>query len=180
MKKITSALISTLIFVFSLQVTANTNKWEGTPLPQFSLSDQDGKLKTNKDLLGKWQIVYFYPKDKTPGCTIEAQNFTDDFAKYQSLGVNIVGVSYDDVASHRDFADTYEIPFTLLADTDAKLSKALKVDKLFPWPHASRQTFIVDPKGTIVKHIKKVSPKSHSKELLAWFKSAKETKKSKN
>ena len=114
--------------------------------------------------------MYFYPKDKTPGCTVEAKNFTTDYPLYQQLNTQIVGVSYDDVASHRDFAETYEMPFTLLADTDAELSKALKVDRLLPWPHAGRETFLVNPQGVIVEHFSDVKPDSHSVELLKSLK----------
>ncbi|MCW8877777.1 MAG: peroxiredoxin [Kangiellaceae bacterium] len=160
------SILILVIALFTLNLSAAPNVWEGTPLKSFSLQDQSGKNRTDKDFSGKWLILYFYPKDKTPGCTIEAQNFTDDYAQYQKLGVEIVGVSYDDVDSHKDFADTYEIPFTLLADTDAKLSKAMKVDRILPWPHASRQTFIINPDGIIVEHIENVKPKIHSQQLL--------------
>ena len=161
------------IFTFILvcfSVTASANQWEGIPLTDFKLQDQQGIERTNKDFLGQWMVLYFYPKDKTPGCTVEAQNFTDDYAKFQLLNTQIVGVSYDDVESHKDFSDTYEMPFILLADVSKVLSKAMKVDRLFPWPHASRQTFIINPKGIIVKHYSDVSPKSHSKELLVQLK----------
>ena len=165
------ALVTALIFVFSLNVQANSNRWEGQPFAQFELADQNGEIKKNSDFAGKWKVVYFYPKDKTPGCTVEAQNFVDDYAKYQANNIKIIGVSYDDVESHKDFADTYEMPFTLLADVDKKLSKAMNVDRILPWPHPSRQTFIVNPEGTIVKHFESVDPDSHSKELLTTFKS---------
>ena len=166
MKSIVILLVSLLAF----NLNAATNVWEGTPLQSFSLLDQTGKNRTEKDFTGKWLVLYFYPKNKTPGCTVEAQNFTDDYAKYQKLGADIVGVSYDDIDSHKDFAETYEIPFTLLADTDAKLSKALKVDRVLPWPHASRQTFIINPEGVIVEHIEKVKPQTHSEQVLTKLK----------
>lgn len=163
--------VTFLAFMLMASVTvADSNQWEGQPFAKFSLSDQQGKLRTNADFIAKWMIVYFYPKDKTPGCTVEAQNFVNDYASFQSLNVEIIGVSYDDTESHKDFADTYEMKFTLLADTDHKLSKAMNVDRFLPWPHSSRQTFIVDPKGTIVKHYEEVDPKSHSKNLLADLK----------
>ena len=161
--------LALLLITFSLATQASTNQWEGVPFPAFELKDQFGKVRKNQDFDGKWKIVYFYPKDKTPGCTVEAQNFTDDYEKYQKRNVEIIGVSYDGVESHKDFADTYEIPFTLLADTKAKLSKQMKVDKIFPWPHASRQTFVVDPSGKIAAHIESVSPKTHSAELLTML-----------
>ena len=160
------------LYLFAFAIFANlslaaSNVWEGQPFAQFSLRDQTGKLKSNADFLGHWTVIYFYPKDKTPGCTVEAQNFTQDFKKYQKLGVNIVGVSYDDVESHRDFAETYEMTLTLLADVDHRLGKAMKVDRFLPWPHTSRETFVVNPEGFIVKHYGKVSPQTHSDDLLA-------------
>ena len=142
-----------IALLFSMNLQANSNQWEGLPLTAFSLQDQTGKVRSNGDFKGKWLVLYFYPKNKTPGCTVEAQNFTDDYPKYEALNAEIVGVSYDDVDSHKDFADTYSMPFTLLADTDAKLSKALKVDRILPWPHASRQTFLINPEGVIVHHV---------------------------
>ena len=149
---------------------AESNRWQGQPFAEFNLQDQTGKLRTNKDFEGKWLIVYFYPKDKTPGCTVEAQNFTTDYSIYKSFNAEIIGVSYDDSESHKDFAETYEMQFVLLADVEHDLSKAMDVDRIFPWPHSSRQTFIVDPKGTIVKHYDEVDPKSHSKKILADLK----------
>jgi peroxiredoxin Q/BCP len=157
------ALAASLMSFLSL---ANANQWEGQSVPEFSLSNQHGQVITNKDLLGKWTVLYFYPKDKTPGCTIEAQKFTDDYEKYQSRNVQIIGVSYDDVESHKDFAETYDMPFMLLADTEKKLGKAMKVHRILPLPHTARETFLVNPKGIIVKHYKKVSPKNHSEQLL--------------
>lgn len=147
-------------------VTKAEKQWSGLPLPEFKLADQNGQMRNNSEFLGQWLVLYFYPKDKTPGCTVEAQNFSDDYQKYQLLNTNIIGVSFDDVASHKDFSDTYQMPFVLLSDIDKKLSKSLDIDRLFPWPHASRQTFIINPKGLIVKHYSDVSPKNHSKTLL--------------
>ncbi len=158
------------IFCFTSFCQASTNEWKGVPLPQFNLKNQSGETKTNSDFLKHWLVVYFYPKDKTPGCTVEAQKFVDDYPIYQKLNVEIIGVSYDDVESHKEFADLYNMPFSLLADTDKKFSKAMKVDKLLPWPHASRQTFIVNPEGIIVEHISEVSPETHSKQLLESLK----------
>ncbi len=171
-------LIPFFLFCITTQVFANSNRWEGVPLVEFKLQDQHGVERNNKEFLGSWLVLYFYPKDKTRGCTIEAQSFTDDYAQFQLLNTNIVGVSYDDVESHKDFAETYNMPFTLLADVNKKLTKALDVDSILPWPHASRQTFIVNPEGIIVKHYADVSPKKHSKELLKQLKSLHKNKSS--
>lgn len=164
-------IITLLAFgLLSFNLLAESNRWQGQPLAKFSLADQHGNIKSNRDFTGKWAVIYFYPKDRTPGCTVEAQNFVNDFKSFQSLNTEIVGVSYDDTESHKDFSDTYEMQFTLLADTEHDFSKAMDVDRILPWPHPSRQTFLVDPKGIIVKHYKDVTPKSHSKELLADIK----------
>lgn len=157
------------MLVFAGFSNAQSNRWEGQSFASFELADQNGDIKTNEDFEGKWKVVYFYPKDRTPGCTVEAQNFVDDYALYQANNIEIIGVSYDDTESHKDFADTYEMKFTLLADVDKKLSKAMDVDRILPWPHPSRQTFVVNPEGVIVKHYEDVTPDSHSKELLAAF-----------
>lgn len=155
-----------LIFSISSNSHAEANRWQGQPFASFNLQDQNGKLRSNQSFNGQWVVIYFYPKDRTSGCTVEAKNFVSDYLDYQSLNVEIVGVSYDDVESHKDFADTYEMKFTLLADVDKQLSKAMNVDRFLPWPHPSRQTFVVNPEGIIVKHYEDVDPKTHSKQLL--------------
>lgn len=167
-----------LIFIVSIpHVISSPNRWEGTPLVKFSLMDQHGKIRNNQNFKGNWLVLYFYPKDKTPGCTLEAQQFTKDYQKFKKLGVEIVGVSLDDVASHKDFSDTYQMPFILLSDSEAQLSKALDVYSYFPWPHASRQTFLINPEGIIAKHIESVTPKTHSAELLKLINHYKQSKK---
>ena len=100
---------------------------------------------------------------------INISEFVEDYANYQKLGIEIVGVSYDDVESHKEFADIYEMEFHLLADTEKELSKKLDVDRFLPWPHPSRQTFLVDPNGIIIKHYEDVEPSIHSKEILEDF-----------
>ncbi len=163
-------LILGLVF-FSTASWAESNRWEGQAFANFELQDQNGKLTTNSDYKGRWSLIYFYPKDKTPGCTVEAQNFVRDSALFRALNVEIIGVSYDDVESHKDFYDTYEMNFTLLADVEHDLSKAKNVDRILPWPHPSRESFIVNPKGIIVKHYEEVSPKTHSAQVLKDLKS---------
>ncbi len=163
MKRLAKILLLTTCF--GLQ--ADSNQWQGRPFASFALKDQSGEVKTNQDFKAKWVIMYFYPKDRTPGCTVEAQNFADDYQKFVIQNAEIVGISYDDVESHQDFAKTYGLKFSLLADTDHELSKAMDVNSYFPWPHPSRQTFVLDDKGIIVKHYEDVDPATHSKELLA-------------
>ncbi len=160
------SLFTLLILIFTASSFAKGNRWQGVPFPQFELADQNEEIKNNRDFKNKWVVYYFYPKDKTPGCTTEAKNFANQQASFDSLNTKIVGISYDDSASHKDFAEIYDVKFTLLADVDHKLTKALDVDSLFPWPHPSRQTFLVNQKGNIVKHYKDVDPDSHSSQLL--------------
>lgn len=159
-------LFTLLIVIFSTFSNAKANRWQGVPFPQFELADQNSAIKSNKDFQSKWVVYYFYPKDKTPGCTTEAKNFVDAYAKFKALNTEIVGISYDDSESHKDFAETYDLKFTLLADVDRKLTKSLEVDSLFPWPHPSRETFLVNQKGNIVKHYDDVDPDTHSFQLL--------------
>ena len=120
-----------------------------------------------KDFKGKWLVLYFYPKDKTPGCSKEAANFRDRQDQYGKLNAAVVGVSLDDVASHKDFADTLKLPFTLLSDSDKSTAKAYDVlFEMGPMTYTERQTFLINPDGTIVKHYPKVNPDSHADEVL--------------
>ena len=95
--------VSLVLLLLSLNLMADSNRWQGQTFAEFSLQDQTGKIRTNKEFIGQWAVVYFYPKDRTPGCTVEAQNFVKDFSSFQSMNVEIIGVSYDDVESHLDF-----------------------------------------------------------------------------
>jgi thioredoxin-dependent peroxiredoxin len=143
----------------------------GSKAPDFSLKDQDGKAHKLSDYKGKKIVLYFYPKDDTPGCTIEACNFRDDEALYKKKGAVILGISVDDEKSHKKFVDKYHLSFTLLADTDKKVVSAYGVwkEKSFigkKYLGTSRETFIIDEKGKIIRHFDDVSVKNHSKEIL--------------
>ena len=141
---------------------------EGDPAPGFELRDQDGQLHSLEDYRDKWVAVYFYPKDDTPGCTIEACEFRDDIFAFKELDCQILGVSLDDEVSHKAFADKYSLPFPLLADTDGTTSEAYGVKtKMFGVTVARRQTFLIDPNGRVAKHYAKVDPDTHSKQVLA-------------
>jgi len=144
---------------------------EGIKAPDFSLPDQDGKSHKLSDYKGKKVVLYFYPKDNTPGCTIEACNFRDDETVYKKKGAVILGVSTDDVNSHKKFALGKKLPFTLLADTNKVV-----VEKYGVWKEkscmgkkymgTSRETFIIDEKGKIIKHFDDVNVTNHNKEIL--------------
>ncbi|MBZ0184688.1 MAG: peroxiredoxin [Candidatus Obscuribacterales bacterium] len=141
---------------------------KGQQLPDFELLNQDGKLIKSTDLKGKWVVLYVYPKDDTPGCTIEGQQFTGSKSEYDKINTLIFGISADGVDSHKDFCNKYAFTIDLLADTDAKLLKALGVEQSeykgsFYW---NRTTFIVDPQGKLAKVYDKVSPDGHSKQVL--------------
>jgi peroxiredoxin Q/BCP len=140
----------------------------GSPAPDFRLQDQNGDWHALADYRGQWLAVYFYPKDDTPGCTTEACNFRDNIYAFRAIGANVVGVSLDDVASHRDFAEKHRLPFILLADTDGEMARAYGV--LRDWKLvqiAARESFIVNPDGIIVKHYEDVDPDTHTDEVLA-------------
>jgi peroxiredoxin Q/BCP len=144
----------------------------GSPAPAFRLQDQAGKWHALSDYRGKWVVMYFYPKDNTPGCTTQACEFRDNIFAYRDLGAVILGVSVDDVASHKAFADEHSLPFPILADADKKtaaaygtLTKYVGIAEL-----ARRDTFIIDPQGKVAKHYVKVDPKGHSEIVLADLK----------
>jgi peroxiredoxin Q/BCP len=144
----------------------------GAPAPAFTLPDQNGKRISLADYAGKWVVLYFYPKDGTPGCTTEACEFRDNVFAFREAGAVILGISVDDVASHKDFATEHRLPFTLLADTEKQVSRSYGVlhRMLGVMELARRETFIVDPQGRIAKHYREVDPGSHSKQVLADIK----------
>ncbi|MDH3589755.1 MAG: peroxiredoxin [Gammaproteobacteria bacterium] len=144
----------------------------GEMAPGFQLLDQNGKSHAIEDYRGQWLVMYFYPKDDTPGCTTEACAFRDDFFKFRKMGVAILGVSLDDVESHAEFAEKYHLPFPLLADTDKRTATTYGVLRNYGVVKlSSRQTFLIDPEGRIAKHYGKVDPETHSGQLQADIKS---------
>lgn len=145
---------------------------EGEPAPEFRLQDQNGEWHELSQYRGGWVVLYFYPKDDTPGCTKEACNFRDDIFEFRKLGVTVLGVSLDDVASHQEFAEKYSLPFSLLADSDSETAgKYGVVRNLGVAKFAKRETFLIDSEGRIAKHYDKVDPDSHSKEIIDELKS---------
>jgi peroxiredoxin Q/BCP len=147
----------------------------GQPAPAFKLQDQDGKWHSLADYKGKWVAIYFYPKDDTPGCTTQACSFRDNVFAFNKEGAVILGISVDDVASHKAFAEKHGLPFTLLADADKSVSKRYGVLKTYMgvMEMARRDTFIVDPQGRIAKHYESVDPDGHSKVVLEDIKALK-------
>ena len=140
----------------------------GDPAPEFELSDQNGQLHSLEDYRDRWVVLYFYPKDETPGCTTEACEFRDNIFAFRDRNAQILGVSLDDVESHQKFAENHGLPFPLLADVEGKAADAYGVKtKMFGMTVAKRQTFLIAPDGTIAKHYAKVDPAEHSAEVLA-------------
>ena len=143
----------------------------GEKMPDFEVVDQDGKTVKSQDLLGKKTIIYFYPKDNTSGCTAEACNLRDNYEAMVTKGYNVIGVSKDSAASHKKFAEKYQLPFTLLADTSTEMIQAFGA-----WGEKSlygrkymgtlRETFIFDENGILVEIIDKVDTKNHAAQIL--------------
>ena len=143
----------------------------GDTAPEFELSDQDGQLHSLEDYRDQWVVLYFYPKDETPGCTTEACEFRDNIFAFRKINAQILGVSLDDVESHEKFAEKYSLPFPLLADTEGKAAEAYGVKtKMFGMTVAKRQTFLVGPDGKIARHYEKVTPEGHSQQVLVDLK----------
>jgi peroxiredoxin Q/BCP len=146
----------------------------GQPAPAFKLQDQAGKWHSLDDYRGKWVALYFYPKDDTPGCTTQACSFRDNVFAFDKEGAVILGVSVDDVASHKAFAEKHGLPFTLLADADKSVTRRYGVLKSYgPMKVARRDTFIIDPQGRIAKHYESVKPDGHSQLVLGDIKALK-------
>jgi len=140
----------------------------GNAAPDFTLPSQEGTSVSLKDYRGKWVVLYFYPKDQTAGCTREAHNFQADSAKYAQRDAVVLGVSLDNVDSHKRFCAKEGLNFKLLADTDHKVTQAYgSLTNLGVVKFAARHTFIIDPTGTIAKVYNSVDPAKHSNEVLA-------------
>jgi len=147
---------------------------EGTVAPNFTANNASGETVRLKDLRGRKVVLYFYPKDDTPGCTKEACSFRDAFADFRKRGIEVLGVSVDSEASHKKFTAKYKLPFTLLADPDHSIADAYGVygEKKFmgrTYMGVKRITFLVDEKGKIKKVFEKVKPEEHAREVLQGF-----------
>ena len=168
-RTLAAALLAVTASVFA-QAPA-TAPAEGTAAPDFKLQDQKGEWQTLKQYKGKWVVLYFYPKDETPGCTTQACELRDNIFAFRKENAVILGVSVDDVASHEKFAKEHSLPFDILADPKHEASEKYGVLTTFGTTQlASRQTFLISPDGKIVKHWAKVDPKGHSDMVLAEIK----------
>jgi peroxiredoxin Q/BCP len=139
----------------------------GASAPAFRLQDQSGAWHTLDGYAGKWLVVYFYPRDGTPGCTKQVCAFRDSIAKVRQAGAEVVGVSVDDVESHKEFADEHRVPFPLLADEDKSMAKAYGVlTSKLGFQYARRDTFLIDPQGKVAKHYADVDPEQNVAQVL--------------
>jgi peroxiredoxin Q/BCP len=140
----------------------------GAPAPAFRLQDQNAAWHTLDEYRGRWLVLYFYPKDETPGCTTQACELRDNIFAFRKLDASIVGISVDDVASHKEFAARHSLPFTILADSSKQTARDYGVLVRFMgvMELAERDTFIIDPQGRIAAHWAKVEPKGHSQRVL--------------
>jgi peroxiredoxin Q/BCP len=169
MKKTLTAIIAIGAFAFPAMAATETQTQPATgkPAPDFSLTTGDGSQVSLKDYRGKWVVLYFYPKDFTGGCTMEAKNFERDRPKFEPFNAVILGVSVDTAQSHKDFCAKEGLNFKLLADPDAKVSTEYgsvmdyKGQKL-----AARNTFIINPQGQVAKVFVKVDPTTHSIDVM--------------
>ena len=144
----------------------------GNKAPDIALSDQDGKPRKLSDMIGKWVLVYFYPKDDTPGCTKEACGMRDSMSDLKKHHITVVGISTDSVKSHKKFAEKYDLPFTLLSDEEKKIVNAYGVwgKKKFmgrEYMGTNRMSFLIGPDGKIAKIYEKVKPATHAGEVIA-------------
>jgi len=147
---------------------------EGDKAPDFAVNDAEGKRVRLKDLRGKKVVLYFYPKDDTPGCTKEACSFRDSFAQFKKRGIEVLGVSLDSERSHQKFIGKYDLPFRLLADTERAISEGYGTygEKKFmgrTYMGNHRMTFLIDEEGKIKKIFSKVKPEDHAAEVLDAF-----------
>jgi len=147
---------------------------EGEAAPDFEARDAEGNTVRLSDLRGQKVVLYFYPKDDTPGCTKEACSLRDGYSEFERRGIKVLGVSLDDEQSHRKFADKYKLPFTLLADTDHAVAEAFGVygEKQFmgkKYMGVDRKTFLIDERGRLKKVFDKVNVEQHADEVLDAF-----------
>lgn len=168
----TNYLLALVLFVVTLVTPMPLSALSGMPVvgalaPDFNLATNEGKQASLKDYRGKWVVLYFYPKDFTSGCTIEAHNFQRDIAKYEKLNAVILGVSVDTADSHKSFCAKEGLNFKLLSDVDGKVSAQYdSVKKYIVAKYSARNTFIIDPEGKIAKVFVEVKPSTHSEGVL--------------
>ena len=172
MNRILQGAAAALTLVLAGSALAADPPAVGSAAPAFTLEDQAGKAHSLADYKGRWVVLYFYPKDNTPGCTTQACEFRDNIFAYREIGAVILGISVDDVASHKAFSQQHSLPFSILADSDKSVTTAYGTLKEYVGiaKMARRDTFIIDPQGRIAKHYQDVKPAGHSEIVLADLK----------
>lgn len=166
MKKLVAILV--VILLFAAASYAAELPAVGSAAPEFTLLSDEGKETSLADFRGKWVVLYFYPKDFTSGCTMQAHNFQRDLAKYESRNAVIVGVSVDSPESHKEFCAKEGLKFRLLSDPEAKVSVAYNSVMEYKGARLSaRNTFLIDPQGKVARVFPAVKPAGHSEEVLA-------------
>jgi peroxiredoxin Q/BCP len=157
------------LLALALPAVAQESPAEGAMAPDFKLQDQAGRWQTLSQYRGQWVVLYFYPKDDTPGCTTQACELRDNIFAFRKAGAQILGISVDDAASKKAFAEKHSLPFPVLADPTKETTKKYGVLTKFMgvMELAQRDTFLIDPNGRIVRHWAKVNPKGHSEMVLA-------------
>lgn len=159
--------IASILYFFLITGTSIAEINTGQTAPNFNLQDQNGNWHTLDNYKGQWVVLFFYPKDQTPGCTTEACNFRDNIFEFQKLNAQILGVSLDDIESHQAFSEKYSLPYPILADVNKECATEYGVlGKFMMMTIAKRQSFLINPEGKIVKHYKKVDPDTHTKEVI--------------
>jgi peroxiredoxin Q/BCP len=161
-------LLKQLLVVICLStLSVSASAMIGSKAPSFELPDQDGKIHNLSDYAGKWVVLYFYPKNHTSGCTVEAGEFRDNQATLDAMNTVVMGVSVDGVESHKSFHDDLKLNFDLLSDEQKAVSKAYNVlNDLVVLSYSKRQTFIIDPMGMIAHHFEKVDPETHATQVI--------------
>lgn len=155
------------VFGYTTIALAQSSPNVGDSAPKFNLPDAEGKMHGLSDYSGKWLVLYFYPKDDTPGCTKEACSFRDDLSQLEKLGAKVVGVSVDNTDSHAKFAEKYHLPFPLLADKDGNVADSYgALTNLWVIKLAKRYTFLINPKGLIEKTYLSVDTSRHSQQII--------------
>jgi len=160
------AIILTLVFIFKKSAFGSEDKLLGKAAPEFKLKNSYGELVSLKEFKGEWLLVFFYPKDDTPGCTKEACSLRDNYTEIKKLNANVIGISIDSSDSHKEFKEKYNLPFMLLSDPDGETAKEYgALNNFFIFRLAKRQSFIIDPKGVVRRVYRNVSPSNHAQEI---------------
>jgi len=167
--------VGIFIYLFRINIMAAPTLKPGDDAPNFSLPDNQGRQVNLNDFKGKWVVLYFYPKDDTPGCTTEACHFRDDFKLLENLGAQVVGMSIDDSFSHKKFAEKYNLPFPLLSDASGEVASLYgALNNFLVVKLAKRYTYLINPQGKIAKIYLSVDTSKHSQEIIEDLKKLKE------